>query len=157
MADRTPPMTHATGSPVVDNTNIQTAGRRGPALLQDIWLIEIRVRSVGPLTEKARPEPGVGGTARAGAFMREPGSALADRALVEIDPRCLVGQPLPWCRSRRDSELPRHDPPPRPQRGRIELAHAEHARRREVHGPRSRSAARVHYSARDRISGKRQS
>ena len=40
MADRTPPMTHATGSPVVDNTNIQTAGPRGPALLQDIWLIE---------------------------------------------------------------------------------------------------------------------
>jgi catalase len=33
-------MTHATGAPVVDNTNIQTAGPRGPALLQDIWLIE---------------------------------------------------------------------------------------------------------------------
>jgi hypothetical protein len=29
MADRIPPMTHATGSPVVDNTNILTAGRRG--------------------------------------------------------------------------------------------------------------------------------
>jgi catalase len=40
MTDRSPPMTHATGSPVVDNTNIQTAGPRGPALLQDIWLIE---------------------------------------------------------------------------------------------------------------------
>ena len=40
MTDHTPPMTHATGSPVVDNTNIQTAGPRGPALLQDIWLIE---------------------------------------------------------------------------------------------------------------------
>src|SRR4051794_4111414 len=40
MTDRTPLMTHATGSPVVDNTNIQTAGPRGPALLQDIWLIE---------------------------------------------------------------------------------------------------------------------
>ena len=40
MTDRTPPMTHATGAPVVDNTNIQTAGPRGPALLQDIWLIE---------------------------------------------------------------------------------------------------------------------
>jgi catalase len=38
MTDRTPLMTHATGSPVVDNTNIQTAGPRGPALLQDIWL-----------------------------------------------------------------------------------------------------------------------
>ena len=32
--------TNATGTPVVDNTNIQTAGPRGPALLQDIWLIE---------------------------------------------------------------------------------------------------------------------
>ena len=32
--------TNATGSPVPDNTNILTAGRRGPALLQDIWLIE---------------------------------------------------------------------------------------------------------------------
>src|SRR6476659_7127356 len=40
MTDRSPPMTHATGSPVVDNTNIQTAGPRGPALLQDIWLLE---------------------------------------------------------------------------------------------------------------------
>ena len=33
--------TNATGSPVADNTNIMTAGPRGPALLQDIWLIEI--------------------------------------------------------------------------------------------------------------------
>src|ERR1700734_3237213 len=33
-------LTNATGSPVPDNTNILTAGRRGPALLQDIWLIE---------------------------------------------------------------------------------------------------------------------
>jgi hypothetical protein len=32
--------TNATGEPVADNTNIMTAGRRGPALLQDIWLIE---------------------------------------------------------------------------------------------------------------------
>jgi catalase len=35
-----PHLTHATGAPVVDNVNIQTAGPRGPALLQDIWLIE---------------------------------------------------------------------------------------------------------------------
>lgn len=35
-----PKITHATGAPVVDNLNIQTAGPRGPALLQDIWLIE---------------------------------------------------------------------------------------------------------------------
>lgn len=33
-------LSHATGAPVVDNLNIQTAGARGPALLQDIWLIE---------------------------------------------------------------------------------------------------------------------
>ena len=32
--------TNATGAPVADNTNIMTAGPRGPALLQDIWLIE---------------------------------------------------------------------------------------------------------------------
>ncbi len=32
--------THANGAPVADNLNIMTAGRRGPALLQDIWLIE---------------------------------------------------------------------------------------------------------------------
>ncbi|PXF30207.1 catalase [Pokkaliibacter plantistimulans] len=33
-------MTHANGAPVADNLNIQTAGPRGPALLQDIWLLE---------------------------------------------------------------------------------------------------------------------
>lgn len=33
-------LTSATGAPVADNTNILTAGPRGPALLQDIWLIE---------------------------------------------------------------------------------------------------------------------
>ena len=33
-------MSHATGAPVADNLNIMTAGPRGPALLQDIWLIE---------------------------------------------------------------------------------------------------------------------
>jgi catalase len=35
-----PPMSHAAGARVADNLNIQTAGARGPALLQDIWLIE---------------------------------------------------------------------------------------------------------------------
>src|SRR5882724_3624608 len=40
MTDKPPYMTHATGAPVSDNLNVQTAGRRGPALLQDIWLIE---------------------------------------------------------------------------------------------------------------------
>src|SRR5258708_39350042 len=33
-------LTTAAGAPVVDNQNIQTAGRRGPALLQDVWLLE---------------------------------------------------------------------------------------------------------------------
>ncbi|AXC14068.1 Catalase [Acidisarcina polymorpha] len=32
--------TSATGMPIADNTNIVTAGPRGPALLQDVWLIE---------------------------------------------------------------------------------------------------------------------
>src|ERR1700676_1620926 len=32
--------TNATGAPVRDNTNILTAGHRGPALVQDICLIE---------------------------------------------------------------------------------------------------------------------
>jgi catalase len=35
-----PYLSHATGAPVSDNLNIQTAGPRGPALLQDIWLLE---------------------------------------------------------------------------------------------------------------------
>jgi hypothetical protein len=30
----------AAGVAVVDNCNIQTAGPRGPALLQDVWLLE---------------------------------------------------------------------------------------------------------------------
>jgi catalase len=33
-------LTHATGTPVSDNVNVQTAGPRGPTLLQDLWLIE---------------------------------------------------------------------------------------------------------------------
>ncbi|HLG82025.1 MAG TPA: catalase [Bradyrhizobium sp.] len=40
MTDSRPAMTHATGAPVTDNLNIMTAGPRGPALLQDVWLIE---------------------------------------------------------------------------------------------------------------------
>jgi catalase len=33
-------LTSINGAPVVDNFNIQTAGPRGPALLQDVWLLE---------------------------------------------------------------------------------------------------------------------
>src|SRR3954466_8860877 len=33
-------LTTAAGAPVVDNQNSQSAGRRGPALLQDVWLLE---------------------------------------------------------------------------------------------------------------------
>src|SRR6201991_596466 len=42
MDDKTkrPFLTHASGAPVTDNVNILTAGPRGPALLQDVWLIE---------------------------------------------------------------------------------------------------------------------
>ena len=42
MTDKAKPnhLTHATGTPVTDNLNILTAGPRGPALLQDLWLIE---------------------------------------------------------------------------------------------------------------------
>jgi len=35
-----PRLTTAAGAPVVDNQNTQTAGPRGPALLQDVWLLE---------------------------------------------------------------------------------------------------------------------
>ena len=40
MTNKPPHLTHAAGAPVTDNLNILTAGPRGPALLQDIWLIE---------------------------------------------------------------------------------------------------------------------
>ncbi len=33
-------LTTAAGAPVVDNQNTLTAGPRGPALLQDVWLLE---------------------------------------------------------------------------------------------------------------------
>nr|WP_306429222.1 catalase [Sphingobacterium sp. E70] len=33
-------LTNRTGAPVADNTNILTAGARGPALLQDVWFLE---------------------------------------------------------------------------------------------------------------------
>ncbi|MEG1634852.1 MAG: catalase, partial [Rikenellaceae bacterium] len=33
-------MTTAAGAPVTDNQNIQTAGERGPALMQNVWMME---------------------------------------------------------------------------------------------------------------------
>jgi len=33
-------LTTSAGAPVADNQNIQTAGPRGPALLQDVWFLE---------------------------------------------------------------------------------------------------------------------
>ena len=33
-------LTNVTGSPVADNQNTLTAGKRGPTMLQDVWLIE---------------------------------------------------------------------------------------------------------------------
>lgn len=35
-----PSLTYTTGAPLSDNLSVQTAGPRGPALLQDIWLLE---------------------------------------------------------------------------------------------------------------------
>jgi catalase len=40
MTDKGLRFTTAAGAPVADNTSILTAGQRGPALLQDVWLIE---------------------------------------------------------------------------------------------------------------------
>lgn len=37
---RKPPLTTAAGAPVADNQNVQTAGARGPMLLQDVWFLE---------------------------------------------------------------------------------------------------------------------
>src|SRR5690349_19419418 len=36
--------TNEAGAPVADNTSIMTAGPRGPALLQDIWLMMLQAR-----------------------------------------------------------------------------------------------------------------
>ncbi|GGE96862.1 catalase [Stappia taiwanensis] len=33
-------LTHINGAPVIDNANVQTAGPRGPALIQDVWFQE---------------------------------------------------------------------------------------------------------------------
>jgi catalase len=52
--------TNATGAPVADNTNIMTAGPRGPALLQDIWLLE----KLAQFDREVIPEPAC--TPRAG-------------------------------------------------------------------------------------------
>jgi hypothetical protein len=40
LMSKTERFANATDAPVPDNTNILTAGRCGPALVQDIWLIE---------------------------------------------------------------------------------------------------------------------
>jgi catalase len=40
MSDERKKLTTAAGAPVVDNQNTMTAGPRGPALLQDVWLLE---------------------------------------------------------------------------------------------------------------------
>lgn len=37
---KTDKLTNAFGAPVADNQNTETAGKRGPALLEDVWLIE---------------------------------------------------------------------------------------------------------------------
>jgi catalase len=40
MTDKKTHLTTAAGAPVADNNNTLTAGPRGPALLEDFWLIE---------------------------------------------------------------------------------------------------------------------
>lgn len=39
-------MTTASGRPVADNQNVQTAGQRGPMLIQDPWFLENFGRSI---------------------------------------------------------------------------------------------------------------
>jgi len=46
-------LTHINGAPVVDNTNTQTAGPRGPVLLQGIWLLEKLAGAAGALAAGA--------------------------------------------------------------------------------------------------------
>src|SRR5690554_1105065 len=40
MKDKKPKLTRTTGAPVADNQNAQTAGPRGPMLMQDAWFLE---------------------------------------------------------------------------------------------------------------------
>lgn len=40
MSDEKRKMTTAAGAPFADNDNVQTAGPRGPQLLQDVWFLE---------------------------------------------------------------------------------------------------------------------
>ncbi|MCB0387346.1 MAG: catalase, partial [Winogradskyella sp.] len=40
MKDEKPKLTRQTGAPVGDNQNVQTAGPRGPLLMQDAWFLE---------------------------------------------------------------------------------------------------------------------
>lgn len=40
MSDKNKRLTTASGCPVADNQNVQTAGPRGPQLLQDVWFLE---------------------------------------------------------------------------------------------------------------------
>ncbi len=72
-------LTTAFGAPVPDDDNTMTAGRRGPALLQDVWFLEKMAhfdreviperrmhakapapsaRSPSPMTSRATPRPG---------------------------------------------------------------------------------------------------
>ena len=40
MEEKNPKLTRQTGAPVPDNQNVQTAGPRGPLLMQDFWFLE---------------------------------------------------------------------------------------------------------------------
>jgi catalase len=40
MDDKKKKLTHVSGAPVPNNNDILTAGKRGPLLMQDVWLVE---------------------------------------------------------------------------------------------------------------------
>jgi hypothetical protein len=78
----------ATGSPVADNTNILTAGPRGPALLQDIWLIETKTDQ--PVKTAADIAGAVGELARAmaaGELTTDEASAAS--SVIEMQRRAI--------------------------------------------------------------------
>lgn len=51
-------LTTRNGSPVADNQNIMTAGKRGPALLQDVWFLEKMAHFDRELIPERRMQPG---------------------------------------------------------------------------------------------------
>ena len=76
--------TTATGAPVADNTNILTAGPRGPALLQDIWPLEKLAqfdREVIPVRGMQAKGSGVG----CGMFVNLPSEADRENVIAYLN------------------------------------------------------------------------